>query len=189
MRSSNELDEKVSDAVRPSFVYTLLTISFRRKFSRLPLKSQLVHLNSQLEQIVQTLRLRLRLRHVLAPNVHAVPLDQHRARLRPLPDRSLQTILQVLLVRGVLDNRDLHRVEVAQVAQFPSALGDFHAPCSAAGDALDLLDLVHREDVLVGALLASLTQQSDEHRPLRVCVNAAAGVARRESRKEERGAC
>ena len=62
-------------------------------------------------------------------------------------------------------------------------------PDPAAGDALDLLDLVHREDVLVGALLASLTQQSDEHRPLRVCVNAAAGVARRESRKEERGAC
>ena len=189
MRSSNELDEKVSDAVRPSFVYTLLTISFRRKFSRLPLKSQLVHLNSQLEQIVQTLRLRLRLRHVLAPNVHAVPLDQHRARLRPLPDRSLQTILQVLLVRGVLDNRDLHRVEVAQISQFPPALGDFHAARSAAGDSLDLLDLVHREHVLVGALLAGFTEEGDENRPLRVCVDAAAGVARGEGCEEEGGAC
>jgi hypothetical protein len=123
--------------------------------SRLPLESQLVHLHSQLEQVVQTLRLRLRLRHILAPNVHAMPLDQHRASLRELLNRRLQTILQVLLVRRVLDNRDLHRVEVAQVSKLPSALGDFHAPRSAAGDALDLLDLVHREHVLVGALLAS----------------------------------
>lgn len=148
-----------------------------------------MHLNSQLEQVVQTLRLRLRLRHILAPDVHAMPLDQHRASLRPLPNRRFQAVLQILLVRRVLDDRDLHRVEEAQVSQLPAALGDFHAARPAARDAFDLLDLVHREHILVGALLARLAQQRHEHRPLRVCVDAAAGVARRESREEERGAC
>jgi hypothetical protein len=157
--------------------------------SRLPLQPQLVHLHSQLEQIVQTLRLRLRLRHILAPNVDTMPLDQHRARLGPLPNRRLQTVLQVLLVRCVFDNRNLHRVEVAQVAELSSALGDFHAPRSAAGDSLDLLDLVHREHVLVGTLLAGFAEQSNEHRPLRVCVDAAPGVARGEGCQEEGSAC
>jgi hypothetical protein len=163
--------------------------SFTHTCSRLPLKPQLVHLHSQLEQIVQTLRLRLRLRHILAPNVNTVPLDQHRASLRPLPNRRLQTVLQILLVRSVLNNRDLHRVEVAQVPQFPPALGDFHAARSAAGDSLDLLDLVHREHVLVGALLAGFAEEGNENRPLRVCVDAAAGVARGEGCEEEGGAC
>jgi hypothetical protein len=157
--------------------------------SRLPLEPQLVHLHSQLEQVVQTLRLRLRLSHILAPNVNTMPLDQHRARLRPLPNRRLQTILQIFLVRSVLNNRNLHRVEVAQVAELSSALGDFHAARSAAGDALDLLDLVHRKHVLVGALLPGFAEEGDEHRPLRVCVDTAAGVAGGEGCEEERGAC
>ena len=108
-----------------------------------------------------------------------MPPNQDSIRVRVLLHSLLQTLSQILLVRRVLDNGYPQAIVVAQVALLAAALGD----------ALDLLDLVHREDVLVGALLASLTQQSDEHRPLRVCVNAAAGVARRESRKEERGAC
>jgi hypothetical protein len=139
-----------------------------------------MHLNRQLEQIIQTLRLRLRLRNILPPNVNTMPLNQHRTSLRPLLDSRLKTLFQILLVRSILNDRDLHRVKVSQIAQLPSALGDFHASSSSARDSLDLLDLVHGEDVFV-SLLSALAQKSDEHRPLRVRVNAAAGVARGES--------
>ena len=149
-----------------------------------PLQSQLVHFNRQLKQIIQTLRLRLRLRHILTPNVDTMPLDQNRTSLRPLLNRRLQTVFEIFLMRSVLNNRNLHRVKVSQVAQLPAALGDFHASGAASRDSLDLLDLVHGEDVLVGALLAGLAQQRDQHRPLGVRVNAAAGVARGESCKE-----
>jgi hypothetical protein len=139
-----------------------------------------MHFNRQLEQIIQTLRLRLRLRDILTPNVNTMPLNQYRTSLRPLLDSRLQTLFQILLVRSVLNNRDLHRVKVSQISQLPSAFCDFHASSSSARDSLDLLDLVHGEDVFV-SLLSALAQKSDEHRPLRVRVNAAAGVARGES--------
>lgn len=71
-----------------------------------PSQPQPPHLHRQLKQIIQTLRLRLGLHHILSPHIHAMPSDQHRARLGPLLDRPIQRVPQILLVRGILDDRD-----------------------------------------------------------------------------------
>lgn len=154
-----------------------------------PLQPQPVHLHRQLKQIIQTLTLRFRLLDILAPNIDPMPLDQHRTRLGPLLNRLLQRILQVLLVRSILDNRDLHRVEVAQVACFAPALEDLRAARAAARDAFDLLDLFHGEDVgAVGVLVAGFADEGYEDGPLGVRMDTAAGAALGEGCHEEGGA-
>lgn len=49
---------------------------------------------------------------------------------------------------------------------------------------LDLLNVVDLKDVLVCSV-AALKKQSDQHSPLRMCVNAAAGIALVEGGEEE----
>lgn len=106
-----------------------------------------MHPNRQLEQIIQRLTLRLRLRNILAPDIDAVSTDKNCARLWPLLNGFLERVFQILFVGGVLDDRNLERVVEAKVADLSASFGDFVAAGPATGDTLDLLDLVDGEDV------------------------------------------
>lgn len=103
-----------------------------------------------------------------------MPPDEHGIRIRIPVHSLLQVLGQVLLMRGVLNDRNPQCVMVAQVA----LLG------GAPGKALDLLDVVDLKD-LVKARALGLEEQSDEDSPLRVRMDATAGVATREGGQEE----
>ena len=152
-----------------------------------------MHFHRKLEQIIQSLRLRLRLRHILTPHIHPVPPDQHSARLRPLLNCLLQRLPQILFVRCIVDDGNPHGIEVAQVTDFAAAFCDLGTTGAATGDAFDLLDLVDAEDrVGLGVcrigLKSGFADQSHEDGPLGVSVDAAAGVAMCECCQKERGA-
>lgn len=104
-----------------------------------------------------------------------MPPNQDSIRVRVLLHSLLQTLPQILLVRRVLDNGYPQAIVVAQVALLAAALGD----------ALDLLDLLDLEACVFAEV--ALHEESDEDRPLRVRVDAAAGAAL-EGGHEERGA-
>jgi len=70
-----------------------------------PRKTQLLHLHRQLQNIIDTLALRLRLMYVIAPHVNAVSLDQNRVRVGVSLHRLLQALPQILFMRGVFDDR------------------------------------------------------------------------------------
>lgn len=91
--------------------------------------------------------------------------DQDRVRIGVLLHRLFQALSQVLLMRRVLDDRYSQPVVVPQIALLAP-------PLRYAFDLLNLLDL----EASVFAEVA-LDQQCDENRPLRVCVDAAAGAA------------
>lgn len=114
---------------------------------------------------------------IVAPDVDAMPADQDGVGIGVLLHGGLKVLGEVLLVGGVFDDGDPQSVVVAQV----SGLG--HAPA----EALDLLDVVDLKD-LVPAGALGLEQQGDEDGPLRVRVDAAAGVAAGEGCQEERRA-
>lgn len=149
-----------------------------------------MHLNRQPKQVIQTLRLRLCLRNILPPHIHPMPSDQHRTRLRPLDNRLFQRIPQILLVRRIVNNRDPHRIEEAQITQFTTPLGDFGRAVAASGDAFDLLDLGYAEDGGGGVrgLLGGAAEEGHEDGPLRVRVDTAARAAVLVHGEEERGA-
>lgn len=83
---------------------------------------------------VSPFRLRFRLLHVIAPDINTMSPHQHRIRIRIPIHRYLQTRRQVLLVRGVFDDRHRELVEVSEHALLAFAAGDTF-------DLLDLLDL------------------------------------------------
>lgn len=87
---------------------------------------------------------------------------QHRIRIRIPIHRHLQARRQVLLVRGVFDDRHGELVEVSE-----------HAPLApAAGDTFDLLDLLNLEagirELRAVRRGVPLYQQRDQDGPLRV---------------------
>ena len=104
-----------------------------------------------------------------------MPPNQNSIRVRVRLHSLFQTLPQILLVRRVLDDGYPQTIVVAQVALLAAALGD-------ALDLLDLLDLEARVFTEV-----ALNEQRDQHRPLRVRVDAAAGAAL-EGGHEEGGA-
>jgi hypothetical protein len=111
-----------------------------------------------------------------------MPSDQHRTSIRVLLHRLLQALRQILLMRRVLDNRYRQRVEEAQIAY-----------SAAFGNPLDLLDARDLEGARGGPGgrilgLSLFDEERDEDSPLRVRVDAAAGVALAEGGVEERGA-
>ncbi|KAI6770196.1 hypothetical protein HG530_004825 [Fusarium avenaceum] len=77
--------------------------------------------------------------------------------------RLFKILGQVLLVGGILDDRDAKGIMVAQVARL------VHAPTKT----LDLLNVIDLEHAVFTRTL-SLKQESDEHGPVRVSVNTAA---------------
>lgn len=81
-----------------------------------PSEAKLVHLYGQLEDVIQTFSLRLSLRDILAPDVHAMSLDQYRSTFWICFDRTFKRVLEILLVSGVLDDRDLQYVIVPKIA-------------------------------------------------------------------------
>lgn len=99
---------------------------------------------------------------------------EHRIGVGIFVHRCLQTFRQVLLVRGVLNDRNAQSIVIIQVA---FAL--------AAGDTLDLLDVANLEACVRAHL--PFHQQGDQNRPLRVSVNAAAGALLK-GREEQWGA-
>lgn len=115
--------------------------------------------------------------NIIAPYIDAMPADEDSIRIRVLVHGLLEELGEVLLMGRVLDDGDAQRVVVAQV---PGLL-------EAAAEALDLLDVVDLEDLVVTAPLR-LEQQRHQHGPLRVRVDAAPGAAPREGREEQRGA-
>ena len=143
-----------------------------------PRDSQLSHLDGQLEQVIQTLAHGFRLVDVLAPHIDAMPPHQHGKGIRELLHGLLHELGQILLVRRVLDDGDAQRIMVAQVPLL----------AEAAAEALDLLDVVDLKDAARRGAGCSLKEERDEDGPLRMSVNAAAGVAAGESSEEERGA-
>lgn len=86
-----------------------------------------MHLDRQLKQIIQTLALRLRLRHVFAPNVDAVPPHKHGASLWPFFDCLSQRISKVFFVSSILNDRYLQSIIVAQVSNFATAFSNLIA--------------------------------------------------------------
>lgn len=139
-----------------------------------PWEAELLHLDSQLEKVVQALALGLGLVDVVTPDVNTMSTDEDSIGVGVQLHGLLEVLGQVLLVRGILDDGNPQRIMIPQVA----LLGH------ATAEALDLLDVVDLEDlILTGAL--GLEQQRDEDGPLRVCVDAAASVAAGEGRKEQ----
>lgn len=102
--------------------------------------------------------------------------NQHRIRIRVFIHRRLQAIRQILLKRRILNHRNPQRIMVPQI---PRLLEPPPKP-------LDLLNIINLKDVRLRRP-ALLQQQRDQHRPLRVRVDAAPGVALVERRQEERG--
>ena len=94
-----------------------------------------------------------------------MPPNQDSIRVRVLLHSLLQTLSQILLVRRVLDTGYPQSIVVAQVALLAAALGD----------ALDLLDLLNFETCVFAEV--ALDEECDQHGPLRVRVDAAAGAA------------
>lgn len=99
--------------------------------------------------------------------------DQNRVGVGVPVHRLLQTSCEILLERSVLNNRDPEGVVEAQ-----------HTLTPAARDSLDLFNVADLE-AAIGTLL-TLDQQSHQHGPLRMGVNAAEGAAFKR-RKEKRG--
>lgn len=123
------------------------------------------------------LALRLGLVNIVAPDVDAMSTDQHSIGIRVLFHGSLEELGEVLLMRRVFNDGDAQGVVVAEVARLLEALAE----------ALDLLNVVNLKHLGVAALLL-LEEQGDEDGPLRVRVDAAAGVAARKGGEEERRA-
>jgi hypothetical protein len=104
---------------------------FRVTLRLRPWQPQLLHFDRQLKNIVDTLALRLRLVHVISPNIsasrqqsiphqstltpnlHSMPLDQYRITVWIFLHGRLKTLPQVLLMRRVLDDRYPQAVIVA----------------------------------------------------------------------------
>ena len=120
------------------------------------------------------LALRLGLVDVVPPDIYAMSPNQHGIGIRILFHSLLKILGQILLMRGVLNDRDPERVMIPQVALLR------HPP----PEALDLLDVVDLKDFILTWTLG-LEQQRDEHGPLGVRVDAAAGVAAGEGCEEE----
>lgn len=155
-----------------------LWVSFR------PRETKLLHLNSQLKDIidaanpVSTIRhrqqrvsnsdipfaLRLCLMNVVTPDIDSMPPYQHRIRIWILLHGLLQALGQVLLMRRVFNDRDPESIIVSKISLLASPLRN----------ALDLLNLLNLE----ARVFADFTfyEEGDEDGPLRVCVNAAAGA-------------
>lgn len=140
-----------------------------------------MHFHSQLEDVIQTLTLSLRLGSVITPDVtaggtrisihqyhmeggcyhsHSVPPDKNRVCVRVLVHGCLQTTGEVLFEGGVFNNGNLQSIEEPE-----------HALSFTAGNTLDLLNVADLE-TSIRALLP-LHQQSDQNRPLRMSVDAA----------------
>lgn len=143
-----------------------------------PRNPQLLHLHRELEQVVQALAHRLRLVHIVAPDIDAMPPHKHCKRVGEFLHGLLHELGKILLVRRVLDNGDPQRVVVPKVAHL----------AEAAPEALDLLNVVDLEDAAAGPVGGGLEDEGDEDGPVRVRVDAAAGVAAREGGEEEGGA-
>lgn len=156
-----------------------------------PGQAKLVHLNSKLEQVIQTtspLALQLYhsstlysplthglcLSHIIAPYVNSMSADKHGIGFRVFLHGHLQELGQILLMGRILDNRDSQRIMVPKVARLLVSLSE----------ALDLLDVVDFENR--GTL--ALEEEGDENSPLGVGVDAATGVALGEGGEEEWGA-
>lgn len=99
---------------------------------------------------------------------------EHRIGVGVLVHRCLQTFRQVLLVWGVLNDRDAQSVVVVQVAL-----------ALATRNTLDLLDVAHLEACFRAHL--PFNQQGDQDCPLRVSVNTTASTLLK-GREEQRGA-
>lgn len=116
---------------------------------------------------------------VIPPHVNAVPTDEDGIRIRVLVHGLLEKLGQVLLVGGVLDNGDAEGVVVPQIALLAVPLPE----------SLDLLDVVDLEELGVAAgRCRRLEDEGDEHGPVRVGVDAAAGAALGKGGEEERRA-
>lgn len=144
----------------------------------------MLHLDSQVEQIVQTAfaisillmqhckKLDLPLTHglglvdVVSPNVDAMSPNKDGIGVRVLLHGLLEELGEVLLMRSVLDDRNAQRIVVVQVALL----------LVAAAEPLDLLNVVDLEDLILFGTLA-LQDQGHQHRPVRVGVDAAPGSA------------
>lgn len=121
------------------------------------------------------LALRLGFVHIVAPNINAMPPDKHSIRIRILLHGLLEKLGEVLLMGGILNDRDPQGVMIPQVARL----------AETAAKALDLLDVV---DFKYLAVALGLEQEGDKHGPLGVCVDAARGAAAGEGGEEERRA-
>lgn len=108
-------------------------------------------------------------------NSHSVPPHQHRISIRPLLNRLLQTLPQILLFGRVFDNRYPQSLEIPQVPR-PLRI--------TSRDPFDLFDAFDLEDVRAFVF----AQQGYEDRVDGVGVDAAAGVSQRVGGHEERGA-
>lgn len=136
-----------------------------------PRKTKLVHLNRQLEKVIETLTLRLRLVDIITPHIDAMTPHQDGIRIRILLHSSLKILRQVLLMRRVLNNRNTQRIMVSQVTHLPHALAK----------TFNLLNVVDLED----AAALCLEEQGDEDGPVGVGVDAATGAAAGEGGEEE----
>lgn len=111
-----------------------------------------------------------------APDVYAVPPHQDGIGIGILVHGLLEELREVFLVGRVLDYGDPQGIMVSQVPRLQTA-----------PEALDLLDVVDAELAITPGT-QRLEEQRDEHRPLRVGVDAAAGPPLREGRQEQRRA-
>jgi hypothetical protein len=119
-----------------------------------PRQSQPMHPDRQLKDVIQTFTLRLRLRHVVPPDIsvtpsahsttsppkrpkhsHPMPPDQNRISIRVLPHRPLQPRRQILLKRRILNNRHHQRIMKSESPLLPFT----------SGNSLDLLDVADLE--------------------------------------------
>lgn len=148
-----------------------------------------MHLNRQLQDIVDALALRLSFVDIVSPHVsaysqhpitstqlrqysHAMSPDKDCIRIRVFLHRLFQALPQILLMRRIFNNRYAQPIIVPQVTCLATALRY----------ALDLLNLLDLETCVLAKI--ALHEECHEHRPLRVCVYAAAGAAL-EGRHEE----
>lgn len=115
--------------------------------------------------------------NILMGHIHSMSLDQNSMSVRPLLDGIFKCILQVLLVCGVVNDRDAKTVVVPKVSLLLLAV--------TFGNTLDLLKLLDLEDVGAG----SFAKQRDEHSVFAVRVDAAARAAQRKGGHEQRCTC
>lgn len=106
-----------------------------------------------------------------------MPPHKHSIRIRILVHSGLQKLCKILLMRGVLNDGNAQRIMISQVARLGEALAK----------ALDLLNVVNLKHFILAGTLG-FKKQRHEHGPLRVRVDAAAGVAARKGCEEERRA-
>lgn len=89
--------------VYPTRVRNALGLSFDVS-SLCPGKTQLLHLHRQLQNIIDTLALRLRLVYVITPHINAMSLHKNRIRIGVFLHRLFQALPQVFFVGSVLDD-------------------------------------------------------------------------------------